>query len=264
LAIPSSSSGSAHRRSEFLSVVIPAYNEATRLPATLRAVHEYLTNHFDRFEIVVVDDGSTDNTAGAAEAGGARLLRQPTNTGKGAAVRDGMLAGAGEIVLFSDADLSTPIEEVEKALDRLAQGWDVVIGSRALPDSDVQLHQNFVREYMGKAFNVFVRVLAGLPFRDTQCGFKCFTRRAAQTVFAQCVIDGFAFDVEALSVARRLGFRVTDMPVRWVNSPASRVNIWVHPWQMLGELLQIRWRHWRAGTGHSVSSGGAVGPSAPS
>lgn len=234
------------------------------MPATLRTVHAYLTNHFDRFEIVVVDDGSTDNTASLAEAGGARVLRQRVNTGKGAAVRAGMLAAAGDIVLFSDADLSTPIEEVAKALDRLGQGWDVVIGSRALPDSDVQLHQNFVREYMGKTFNVLVRALAGLPFRDTQCGFKCFTRRAAQAVFAQCVVDGFAFDVEALLLARRLGFRVTDMPVRWVNSAASRVKIWVHPWQMVVELLQIRWHHWRAGAGHSISSGGAVGPSAPS
>jgi dolichyl-phosphate beta-glucosyltransferase len=243
-----------------VSVVIPAYNEAARLPATLRTVAEYLTRRCRRFEIIVVDDGSTDETATLAETAGARVLRQPTNTGKGAAVRAGMLAATGDVVLFSDADLSTPIEELEPALHLLGQGWDVVIGSRALPDSNVQVHQNILRESLGKAFNVFVRTLAGLPFRDTQCGFKCFTRTAAQQVFARCAVNGFAFDVEALLVAQRLGCRVTDMPVRWVNSPASRVRMLVHPWQMLGELLRIRWRYRR----HSVSSGDGAEPSAPS
>jgi dolichyl-phosphate beta-glucosyltransferase len=231
----------------------------------LRAVRAYLDHHFARAELIVVDDGSTDNTAAVAAAGGATVLRQPANAGKGAAVRAGMLAATGDVVLFSDADLSTPIEEVEKALARLADGYDVVIGSRALPDSDVQVHQNFVREHLGKVFNVFVRALSGVPFRDTQCGFKCFTRRAARAVFAQCVVNGFAFDVEALLVARRLGYRATDIPVRWVNSPASRLNILWHPWQMLGELIVIRWRDWRARAGHSGSSSPpAASPPPPS
>lgn len=245
-------------------MVIPSYNEAARLPATLRTVRAYLAQRFERSELIVVDDGSTDDTVAVAETGGARVLRQPANAGKGAAVRAGMLAAAGDVVLFSDADLSTPIEEVEQALARLAEGYDVVIGSRALPDSDVQVRQNVVRDRLGKLFNVFVRAAAGLPFRDTQCGFKCFTRRAARVVFAQCVVNGFAFDVEALLVADRLGFRTTDIPVRWINSPASRLNMLWHPWQMLAELAGIRWRDWRARAGHSDSSSPAGAPPPPS
>jgi dolichyl-phosphate beta-glucosyltransferase len=233
------------RRNEFLSVVIPAYNEERRLPASLPAIHGYLSSRFDRFEIIVVDDGSTDGTAAlvkwfAGTAPHVRLLTVTPNRGKGHAVRHGMLAAGGDVVLFSDADLSTPIEEVEGMLDLIARDAQVVVASRALPGSDIQVRQRFLRQRMGEVFNLLVRALVGLPFVDTQCGFKCFTRPVAQAVFGRARIDGFAFDVEALLLARRLGFRTVDVPVRWVNSPESRVTMFRHSAQMLVDLLRIR------------------------
>lgn len=233
------------RRPEFVSIVIPAYNEEKRLGATLTRVHEWLRKHFERFEVIVVDDGSSDATTGIVEAFAAsapqvRLIRIRENSGKGCAVRTGMLSAEGENLVFTDADLSTPIEEVDKALDLLRQGFDVVIGSRALPGSDVQVRQNVVRETMGRIFNIFVRVLVGLPFGDTQCGFKCYTRKAAREIFSRAVVKGFAFDVETLALAGRLGFRAIDMPVRWINSPESKVKMFSSAVQMIWELLSIR------------------------
>jgi dolichyl-phosphate beta-glucosyltransferase len=228
-----------------VSLIIPAYNEETRLGETLRKVHAWMRDHFERFEITVVDDGSTDRTAEVVtnfsqHAPEVELLSLRQNSGKGYAVRAGMLSADGEFVIFTDADLSTPIEEVAKALDLMRQGWDVVIGSRALPESDVQVRQNFLRETMGKIFNRIVRLFSGLPFPDTQCGFKCFTQKAAKDIFSRAVINGFAFDVEALVLAKTLGYRVTDMPIRWVNSPASKVRIFSSPLQMLREVWRVR------------------------
>lgn len=233
------------RPTELISIVIPAYNEENRLGGTLKHVHKWLHEHFERFEVIVVDDGSTDATSRTVEAFAlsapqVRLIRIHDNTGKGYAVRTGMLSAEGQYVVFTDADLSTPIEEVDKALDLLQQGYDVVIGSRALPGSDVQVHQNVVRETMGRIFNVFVRVMVGLPFSDTQCGFKCYTRRAAREIFSRTVVKGFAFDVETLAIAGRLGFRATDMPVRWINSPESKVKMFSSAIQMIWELFRIR------------------------
>jgi dolichyl-phosphate beta-glucosyltransferase len=245
LDTPSSSIDSTSRRSEFLSVIVPAYNEERRLGDTLKRTHDYLRARFQRFEILVVNDGSTDRTgevvdAFAKQAPEVELVQLRENSGKGCAVRTGMLAAEGDYVLFSDADLSTPIEEVEKALALMAKGYDVVIASRALPESDVQVHQNFLRETMGKTFNRVVRLFSRLPFPDTQCGFKCFTREAAQDVFSRALINGFAFDVEALVLARKLGYRMADFPVRWINSPDSRVRIFSSPLQMLWEVVKVR------------------------
>jgi dolichyl-phosphate beta-glucosyltransferase len=228
-----------------LSIVVPAYNEQSCLSATLRTIADYAANRFHQFEIIVADDGSTDRTAEIAQAAGARVIRLAHNTGKGAAVRAGMLAATGDFVLFSDADLSTPIEEFEKMLPHLTGEVDVVIGSRDLPDSQIERHQNILRETMGKIFNLFVRLLAGLPYHDTQCGFKCYRQAAAKVIFQRAQITGFAFDVETLVIARRQGLRVVELPVRWINCPNSKVRVLRHPVLMLGELLAIRWNDLR-------------------
>ena len=228
-------------RTEFLSVVIPAYNEARRLGPSLEALRRRLELRFARFELIVVDDGSRDGTAALARGfSGARLIELGRNRGKGAAVREGMLAAKGDFALFTDADLSTPIEEVEPFLDRLKAGADIVIGSRALPGSELRVRQSRLRESMGKIFNRVMRALCGLPYRDTQCGFKAFTKDAARAVFSRARIDGFAFDVEALTIARSLRLKVEERPVPWTNSPDSRVRIVRHSLEMLRDVLRIR------------------------
>jgi dolichyl-phosphate beta-glucosyltransferase len=230
-----------------LSVVIPAYNEALRIEPSLQRVWNYLRvcHGEGRFEIIVVDDGSKDGTATTVEefrakAAEVRLIRFPHNRGKGAAVRAGMLAAIGDAILFSDADFSTPIEEVEGALKLLQEGGDVVIGSRALAGSQVLVRQTLLRESLGRLFNRLIRAFLRIPFRDTQCGFKLFRREAARAVFQRARTDGFAFDVETLLLALQLGYVVREMPVRWINDPESRVNLLRHPAQMLGDLWRIR------------------------
>lgn len=230
-----------------LSVVIPAYNEARRIGLSLQRVWEHLEARCGAvdFEIIVVDDGSNDSTCAVVEEFAARapevkLIRLPHNRGKGAAVRTGMMAANGEAVLFSDADLSTPIEEAEKALKLLVEGNDVVIGSRALAGSRILVRQPRLRESLGRLFNLLLRVLLRIPFRDTQCGFKLFRREAAHAIFQRARIDGFAFDVEAILIAQQLGYVITEMPVRWLNDPESKVTLLRHPTQMLADLWRIR------------------------
>jgi dolichyl-phosphate beta-glucosyltransferase len=230
-----------------LSVVIPAYNEARRIGPSLRRVKDYLEACYGAggFEIIVVDDGSQDRTAAvvdqfAAGASEVSLIRLPHNRGKGAAVRAGMLAASGEAVLVSDADCSTPIEEVDGALTLLAEGTDVVIGSRAVVGSRLLVRQTRLRESLGRLFNLLLRTCLPIPYRDTQCGFKLFRREAARAVFQRAQIDGFAFDVEALLLARQLGYTVREMPVRWINDPESKVTLLRHPAQMLADLWRLR------------------------
>lgn len=226
----------------FLSVVIPAYNEASRLPATLARVEEYLAGAFPEHEIILVDDGSTDaTTAVAKERADAnpriRVIENDVNRGKGWSVKTGILAARGEFVLFSDADLSTPIEEVEKLLPAMKTA-SVVIGTRTAPD--LVRPQPFTRRWMGKTFNLIMRAMIRLPFHDTQCGFKLFTREAAQAVFSRLATEGFAFDVEAILRARATGFVVAAVPVRWINSPDSRVHVVWSSLQMLRDLRRVR------------------------
>jgi dolichyl-phosphate beta-glucosyltransferase len=210
-----------------LSVVVPAYNESARLPPTLRQLREWLAASRLRHEIVVVDDGSTDDTAAAARASGGEslvLLRHEPNRGKGYAVRRGMLAATGARRLMTDADLSTPIEELPKLMAELDRGFDVAIGSRAIAGARIDVHQPLYREAMGRAFNALVQRLLLPGLHDTQCGFKLFSAAAAEAAFSAARLDGFSFDVEALFLARRRGLRVAEVPVVWRNDAATRVS----------------------------------------
>jgi dolichyl-phosphate beta-glucosyltransferase len=192
---------------------------------------------------VVVDDGSRDRTAERAEAAGATVLRNEANRGKGYAVRRGMLAARGARRLMTDADLSTPIEELERLGARIDEGYDVVIGSRALPGARIEVRQPWYRENMGRLFNLFVRALAVPGVTDTQCGFKLFTAAAARDVFAAARLDGFSFDVEALFLARRKGYRIAEVPVVWRNDAASRVSL-LRGFLAFPDLLRIRTNAW--------------------
>ena len=241
-----------------LSLVIPAYNEARRITATLERALAHLNSTYRSFELIVVDDGSSDATervAGEALADRpyARVLRLPRNSGKGAAVRAGMLAARGRRMLFSDADLSAPIEEEAKLAAALDHGADVAIGTRAHAESKITLAQGKLRQSMGRMFNLFIRVLGLTPFSDTQCGFKMFTREAAHTVFPATRVHGFAFDVEVLFLAGRAGFRIVEVPVEWRNDPASRVRMILDSARMFGESLRIRWLYppWTRGSATS-------------
>jgi glycosyltransferase involved in cell wall biosynthesis len=231
-----------------LSIVIPAYNEAERLPATLARVQAYLAGRHDTFqEVLVVDDGSRDATPRVVEDFARRhpafrLLSNPGNRGKGYAVRNGMLAARGGWRLFSDADLSAPIEELDTLLAAAErERADVVIGSRAVDRALVGVHQPFLREYSGRLFNLVMRLVTGLPFRDTQCGFKLYSAAAAEAVFPRQLMDGFSFDVEDLVIARRLGLKVYECGVRWDNVEGSKVTL-ARGLSSFADLFRIRAR----------------------
>ncbi|MBI3721250.1 MAG: glycosyltransferase family 2 protein [Fimbriimonas ginsengisoli] len=213
-----------------LSLVIPAYNEERRLPGSLRRVLAYLEQQRLSYELIVVDDGSRDGTrdlvaAFAREDPHVRLVQYGGNRGKGYAVRRGMLEAGGARVLMSDADLSTPIEEYEKLALALERGAEIAIGSRALPDSNLAVRQPFLREMLGRTFNAVVRLLAVPGIHDTQCGFKLFTQEAARDVFSVLTVDRWCFDVEALLVARKMGYQIAEIPVTWIDEPNTKVNV---------------------------------------
>jgi dolichyl-phosphate beta-glucosyltransferase len=229
----------------YLSIVIPAYNEEKRLGKTLVKALEYLSSQSYTSEVLVVDDGSSDGTLKVVAEYGDRVRGLPLgqNRGKGAAVRAGMLAALGEIRLFSDADLSTPIFETQKMLDCIAKGSDVCIGSRALQAELIKVRQPFYREFMGKTFNKIVQMFVIKGIKDTQCGFKMMTAKAAEEIFSRAKINGFGFDVEALFLAQRLGFKVKELPVEWYNDGASKVNPIVDSAKMFAEILRVRKLH---------------------
>ena len=209
-----------------LSVVIPAFNEEKRLPATLEAVLRYLRGRGQSFEVVVVNDGSADRTADVARAAGpeVRVLENPGNRGKGYSVRNGMLSAKGEWRLMSDADLSTPIEELDRLQAAANEGADVVIASRAVSGANLEKRQSFARESSGRFFNFIVQTLHLPGIKDTQCGFKLFSAKAAEAAFRDATLDGFAFDVEVLVRAKRAGFSVREVPVTWRNDEQTRVS----------------------------------------
>ena len=231
-----------------VSIVIPAYNEEARLPATLEAVVAYLRQkNFAFVEVVVVDDGSRDGTVELVERwrrdhACIRLLKNPGNRGKGFTVRHGVLDAKGDWILYTDADLSAPIAELDKLM-AAAQRVEaqVAIGSRAIDRSLVGVHQSAFRELSGRAFNVLMRLITGLPFLDTQCGFKLFSAAAAREIFSRQQLDGFSFDVEDLVIAKSLGLRAIEVPVVWNNVEGTKVSTLAGVASFLA-LVGIRWR----------------------
>lgn len=213
--------------------MIPAYNEEKRLARSLDSIRRYFSHHrYSGVEILVVDDGSRDGTAAlveryTADNGCMRLLRNPGNRGKGYSVRHGMLEARGDWILYSDADLSAPIEDLDVLLAAAEKdGAQVAIGSRAVDRSMVGVHQPIFREWSGRAFNLFMRMVTGLPYRDTQCGFKLYRQDAAQAVFSRQLLDGFSFDVEDLIIAKQLGLRAVEVAVHWNNVEGTTVGTW--------------------------------------
>jgi dolichyl-phosphate beta-glucosyltransferase len=232
----------------YLSIVIPAYNEEKRIGRTLEKIIGYLKTKDYECEIVVVDDGSTDSTREIVKKfegmdSRLRVIENKIGKGKGYSVRRGMLETRGKFALFSDADLSTPIEEIEKLIYWLEKDYDIAIGSRDLPDSQVEIHQSFLREGMGKIFNKIMNLIVFTGFKDTQCGFKCFKRHVVNKVFSKQRINGFAFDVENILIAMQHGFRIKEVPVRWLNAPYSKVSVMRDPVIMLYDLFKIRFNN---------------------
>ena len=228
------------------SIVIPAYNEGRRLAPTLQQVLAYVQQQGWDAEVIVVNDGSTDNTAEIVRSFAANhpevvLLENPGNRGKGYSVRHGMLKARGEVIVFSDADLSSPIEEMPKLLQAIAEGADIAIGSRWLRAELQTTRQSLHRQLFGRIFNGLNRIILGLQFKDTQCGFKAFTRRAAQTILPLQQIERWGFDPEILFLARKFGFRVVEVPVRWGHVGGTRINPLLDGSRMFQEILRIRW-----------------------
>jgi len=230
-----------------LSIVIPAYNEELRLPATLDRIAAYLKTSGRGAEVLVVDDGSKDRTAAVAESfrdriPSLRVVPNGVNRGKGYSVRHGVQEARSPFVLFTDADLSAPIEEAEKLIDALkSNNCDVAIGSRAVDRSLITVHESPFREFAGIIFNKIVRIILWLPFVDTQCGFKAFRRERCGIIFEQQTIERFGFDPELLYLARHHGLRAVEIPVRWGHSPATKVSMLRDSFQMFLDVFVIRW-----------------------
>ncbi len=231
-----------------ISIVIAAYNEEKRIGKSLLKVKEYLTGQNLDYEIIIVDDGSTDNTKQMAmgykpEITNLKMISYPINKGKGYALRQGVLASTGVAVLLTDADLSTPIEELSHMLPLISSSeYDVVIGSRALKPETIIKKQPWWRQGMGKIFNKIVRFLVLEGFQDTQCGFKLFSGKVVRSLFKDAHINRFAYDVEILAMAKKKGLKILEVPVKWINSPASKVHPIFDSLQMFLDLVKIRLR----------------------
>lgn len=228
------------------SIILPAYNEAERLGPSLEKALAFVRERNWQVEILVVDDGSSDETAAIVrgfmqQAPEIRLIENPGNRGKGYSVRNGMLHARGEILLFSDADFSSPIHEADKLVQAIHEGADVAFGSRWLLAQTQTKRQSLLRQFVGRVYNRLMRITLGLPYRDTQCGFKAFTRRAAGVVFTRQQIERWGFDPEILFIARRFGLKMVEVPVEWANDDRSKVNPFSDGIKMFLELLTIRY-----------------------
>ncbi|MBK7890743.1 MAG: glycosyltransferase family 2 protein [Bdellovibrionales bacterium] len=231
-----------------VSIVIPAYNEERRLPLAIRDMRGFFGPSQTSLEFVVVIEKSKDHTVDAAHKAidgdtRFRVIANDVQRGKGFAVKTGMLQAQGDIVFFMDADLSTPLVEIGTFLSILMSDptVDIVIGSRAEAKSQILKKQTWIRRNLGRGFNHLVQAAGIRGIKDTQCGFKAFRRRTIEPIFTRQTIDGFAFDVEVLLLARKLGFNIVTQPVRWMNSPDSKVRIWIDPLKMLWDLIKVRW-----------------------
>lgn len=237
--------------SPYLSIVIPAYNESARIGKALDAVRQYAATKPFPTELVLVDDGSSDSTPGLfrefqSVCPEARILINAVNRGKGFSVRRGVLEARGTFILFTDADLSAPIEEADKLLAELeASQADAAVGSRALDRKLIGVHQPWRREFAGRCFNLLVRLFSGLKIRDTQCGFKLFRRETTRRAFQAQRVERFGFDPEVLFLIQRLGGRIVEVPVRWNDNPATKVHFLRDSTRMFLDLLVLRWRAWR-------------------
>jgi len=228
-----------------LSIIVPSYNEELRLPPSLGLIADYIKQSGRTTEVIVVDDGSTDQTVAVAETFRARIpnlrvVSNGKNRGKGYSVRHGMQEAHGEIVLFTDADLSAPIEEADKLIATLRE-YDVAIGSRAMDRNLISVHESRFREFAGIIFNKIVRIVLWLPFVDTQCGFKAFRRERCKIIFEQQRIERFGFDPELLYLARHHGLKAVEIPVRWAHSPATKIDMMRDSIQMFVDIFKIRW-----------------------
>lgn len=234
----------------YLSIVIPAYNESARIGKALEAVRKYAASKPFMTEFLLVDDGSSDSTLELFRQvqslwPATRILANEKNRGKGFSVRRGALEAQGDFILFSDADLSTPIEEADKLLSALVSSHaDAAVGSRALDRNLIGVHQPWRREFAGRCFNFFVRLLTGLKIQDTQCGFKLFRRETARRAFELQRVERFGFDPEVLFLIKRLGGKIVEVPVRWNDNPATKVHFLRDATSMFVDLLVLRWRVW--------------------
>jgi len=246
------------------SIIVPAYNERARIGGTLQRILEHLKAQRWSAEIVVVNDGSRDDTTDVvsqfvAEHRQVRLIQNPGNQGKGYAVRNGMLNARGKVLLFTDADLSSPIDEAEGLFAAIAQGADIAIGSRWLATSRQTHRQPLYRQFFGRCFNLLTRMVMNLPFADTQCGFKAFTRSAAQTVFQLQTIERWGFDPEILFIALKRGYHIREVPVSWAHDARTRISYLRDGLQMLKELAIVRWNALLgrySGTVHAIQRAG--------
>lgn len=231
-----------------LSIVIPAYNEARRLPAALIDIIDYLERLNESFEIIVVDDGSRDETAAIVRKferirSQLRLIQLPRNYGKGHAVKTGMMNAVGQLVLFCDADGATPIDQLQRLKSALTGGIEVAFGSRALQAEDTAVKTSWYRKYPGRIFNFLVNLVVLPGVKDTQCGFKLFTQSAVKRIFPLQTADRWSFDVEILLIANKLGIKFCEVPVNWTNIPGSKVNLLTDSMKMARDMFIFRWRH---------------------